>query len=91
MSEPSRPIGLRTGRLPGNVATHDEAWIGHAHVTPTQLTAEVDRSALDGAELELFGVAERSIRKLSGPTTVTFPLQQGLPKSAWLWLKRGTT
>jgi hypothetical protein len=69
----------------------DEGWIGHVHVTPTQLTAEVDGIAVEGAELELFGVAERGAQSLEGPTTVTFSLQQGLPKSAWLWLKRGTS
>jgi Putative DNA-binding domain len=65
------------------------AWIGSVHVTATQLSAEVQGSDVEGTELELFGVADRSQRRLDGPGTVIFPLSDGLPPSAWLWLKRG--
>jgi len=65
------------------------AWIGGVHVTATQLSAEVQGTAVAGAELELFGLADRSQRRLDGPGTVTYLLSDGLPASAWLWLKRG--
>lgn len=65
------------------------AWIGSVHVTATELTAEVLGTAVAGAELELFGTTDRSQRRLDGPGTITFPLSDGLPASAWLWLKRG--
>lgn len=68
----------------------DEAWIGAVHVTPTQITADVRGDAVHGAEMELFGVSDRSAQQLNGPGTVTFPLRDGLPGSAWLWLKRGS-
>lgn len=63
--------------------------IGHVHVTPTQLSAEIKGDDLTGAILELNGTEGRSATELSGPGTVTFPLPGGLPGSAWLWLKRG--
>ncbi len=65
------------------------AWIGSVHVTATELTAEVLGTAVAGAELELFGTTDRSQRQLDRPGTVTFALSDGLPPSAWLWLKRG--
>jgi hypothetical protein len=68
----------------------NEAWIGNVHVTPTQVTAAVHGSAVKGCELELFGVSDRSAQRLDGAGTVTFPVSNGLPKSAWLWLKRGS-
>ncbi len=65
-------------------------WIGTVHVTATHLSAEVRGTAVAGAELELFGVADRSQQQLDGPATVSFALSSGLPASAWLWLKRRT-
>jgi hypothetical protein len=69
----------------------DTAWIGRVRVTPTQLAVEVHGTAVDGAELELNGVTGRSTQPLTGPGTVVFPLERGLPASAWIWLKRDTT
>lgn len=68
-----------------------DAWLGRVHVTPTQLVVAVEGSRVNGAELELFGVSERSSRWLEAAGEATFPLAQGLPAHAWLWLKRGTT
>jgi hypothetical protein len=53
-----------------------------------------DLSAPDGcnveeADLELYGVSERCVRRLSAAGPVTF--SQGLPAHAWLWLKRGAS
>ncbi|MFJ2399439.1 helix-turn-helix domain-containing protein [Streptomyces sp. NPDC087843] len=67
------------------------AWLGRVHVTPTQLVVAVEGSHVNGAELELFGESGRSSRRLEAAGEVTFPLAQGLPAHAWLWLKRGTT
>lgn len=82
------------GQPPGDLAllriVADEAWIGHVRVTATQVTAEIHGSAVAGAELELFGVSDRSHKRLDGPAEVTFSLRNGLPESAWLWLKRGS-
>jgi Putative DNA-binding domain len=68
----------------------DEAWIGAVHVSPTSLTANVHGNAVRGAQMELYGIADRSAQRLDGPGIVTFPLSDGLPASAWLWLKRGS-
>lgn len=67
-----------------------DAWIGHMHVTATQVTVEVHGDAVAGCELELYGVTDRTSQRLDGPGTVTFSLAHGLPDHAWLWLKRGT-
>jgi hypothetical protein len=69
----------------------DAAWIGPVHVTASQLTAEVCGIDVAGAELELFSESIRDTLRISGPGTVAFPLPSGLPSSAWLWLKRGTS
>jgi hypothetical protein len=69
----------------------DEAWIGNVHVTATQVGVQVHGTAVQGTELELFGTSDRSHRRLDGPGTVTFTVSNGLPKSAWLWLKRGSS
>jgi hypothetical protein len=74
---------LRFARLGG--------WIGRVHVTPTELTADVHGDRVTGCELELFGETSRSNRALTGPGTVAFNLDQGLPASAWLWLKQSTS
>ncbi|MEU9477127.1 ATP-binding protein [Streptomyces sp. NPDC048191] len=69
----------------------NDAWVGRVHVTPTQLVVTVEGDRVVGAELELFGVSGRSSYRLDAAGDVTFPLAQGLPAHAWLWLKRGTT
>jgi Putative DNA-binding domain len=74
---------LRFARLDG--------WIGRVHVTPAELTADVCGSRIAGCELELYGESDRSSRRLAGPGAVVFPLDLGLPASAWLWLKQGTS
>lgn len=73
---------LRFARLDG--------WIGHVHVTPTELTADVHGDGVSGCELELFGETGRGSLRLAGPGPVALPLDRGLPASAWLWLKQGT-
>jgi len=82
------------GQPPSELAllrvAEDGAWIGNVHVTPTQVTAEVHGTAVQGTEMELFGVSDRSAQQLNGPGTVTFPVNNGLPNSAWLWLNRGS-
>jgi hypothetical protein len=60
------------------------------HVTPTQLTADIHGADVAGAELELSGMTDRDTRRVGGPGTGAFLLQNGLPDDAWLWLKRGT-
>lgn len=74
---------LRFARLDG--------WIGHMHVTPTELTADINGDAAAGCELELFGETGRCSLRLAGPGPVAIPLDRGLPASAWLWLKHGTS
>lgn len=74
---------LRFARLGG--------WIGRVHVTPTELTADIHGDRVADCELELFGETSRSSHLLRGPGTVAFTLDQGLPASAWLWLKQGTS
>ena len=82
------------GQPPNELAllrvAEDKAWIGNVHVTATQLTASVHGTDVLGTQLELFGVSDRRTERLEEPGTVTFPLSDGLPKSAWLWLKRGS-
>jgi hypothetical protein len=74
---------LRFARLDG--------WIGRVHVTPAELTADVRGSRVSGCELELYGEADRGSRSLAAAGTVGFALDRGLPASAWLWLKQGTS
>ena len=68
-----------------------EGWIGRVHVTPAELTADVRGSRVADCELELYGEADRGSRRLTGVGPVAFALDRGLPASAWLWLKRGTS
>lgn len=83
------------GQPPNELAllrfAEDKAWIGDVHVTATQLTANIQGSRVRGTCLELFGESNRRAQLLTKRGTVTFPLSNGLPKSAWLWLKRGAT
>jgi hypothetical protein len=58
------------------------AWIRKVHVTATQLNAGVQGTAVEGAELELFGLADRSQQRLDGPDTITHLLSEGLSASA---------
>jgi len=74
---------LRFARLDG--------WIGRVHVTPAELTVDIRGSRVAGCELELYGEADRSSCGLAGAGAVAFPLDRGLPASAWLWLKQGTS
>jgi hypothetical protein len=67
------------------------AWIGHVHVMPTELTVEIHGAGAAGCELELFGEADRFSRRLAGPGVFALSLGRGLPASAWLWLKQGTS
>jgi hypothetical protein len=71
--------------------TRLDGWVGRVHVTPAELTADVRGGRVAGCELELYGEAGRSSYRLAGPGTVAFPLDNGLPASAWLWLKQGTS
>jgi hypothetical protein len=69
----------------------DEAgWLDRIRVGPGEVSVAVAGNQVQGSELELFGTVSRSTRQLDGPGTVTFPLDQGLPTNAWLWLKRDT-
>jgi hypothetical protein len=83
-----------TGQPPSELAmlriAEDHAWIGNVHVTATQLTADIHGNKVRGSSLELFGESDRHTRLLKKRGTVTIPLKDGLPKSAWLWLKRGS-
>lgn len=80
------------GQPPNEVAllrtAETEAWIGHVHVTATVVEADIRGDEAGGAELELYGVSDRAHKRLDGPGTVVFPVADGLPASAWLWLKR---
>lgn len=80
------------GQPPNEVAllrmAETEAWLGHVHVTATMAEADVHGDNVAGAELELYGVSDRGHTLLDGPGTVAFPVAEGLPASAWLWLKR---
>jgi hypothetical protein len=68
-----------------------DGWIGHVHVTPTELTVDIHGGRVAGSELELFGEAGRCSLRLAGSGPVALRLDRGLPASAWLWLKRGTS
>jgi hypothetical protein len=67
-----------------------DGWIGHVQVTPTELTVDINGGG-GGSDLELFGEAGRCGLKLASPGPVALRLDRGLPASAWLWLKRGTS
>ena len=67
-----------------------EGWIGPVHISPTEMTVDIEGDTVAGSELELYGTTGRTARNLDGPGTVVFPLASGLPEHAWLWLKRGT-
>jgi Putative DNA-binding domain len=67
-----------------------EAWLGPVRVSPTELAIEVMGHDVAGARLELFGAADRSEREITAAGTTVFPLPDGLPENAWLWLKRDT-
>ena len=80
------------GQPPNEVAllriAETAAWIGHVHVTATMVEADIHGDDAGGAELEFYGISDRDHRRLGGPGTVAFPVADGLPASAWLWLKR---
>src|SRR5262249_12453846 len=60
------------------------------HVTATQLSVEVHGTAVQGCELELYGVTGRHTLRLDQPGTTVISSEAGLPGAARLWLKRGT-
>ncbi|MFD4553482.1 helix-turn-helix domain-containing protein [Streptomyces sp. NPDC058469] len=66
------------------------AWIAGVHITATELTVSVEGDAVQGTDLELYGVEERTVRRLDAAGPITIALANGLPTHAWLWLKRGT-
>lgn len=49
----------------------------------------VGGTSLDECYLELNGVEHRQVIQIGKPRRVSFPLPQGLPSDAWLWLKDG--
>jgi Putative DNA-binding domain len=82
-------------RLPVPLATiriaDSRGWIDQVHVAATEATVAVHGDGVAGGELELYGATGSVSQPLDGPGTVTFPLVDGLPQDAWLWLKHGTT
>ncbi|MCX4745197.1 ATP-binding protein [Kitasatospora sp. NBC_01287] len=66
------------------------AQLGGVHITATELKVAVEGDDVHGTDLELYGVEQRRVERLDGPSVVVIPLPSGLPSHAWLWLKRGT-
>lgn len=67
-------------------------WLGPIHVTPTELTVEIEGHDVKRATLEFFSPTHRARLAIDGPGVMRVPLHEGLPTSnTWLWLTEGTS
>lgn len=67
-----------------------EAWLGSIRISTKEMVVEIHGDEVKGARLELSGPVNRTESEIEAPGTVVIPLSNGLPKNAWLWIKRGT-
>jgi len=66
------------------------ARIRRVRIRAASLDVWIGGRSLESCRLELNGVEYRQVIEVSKSSRITFPLPEGLPSDAWLWLKSGT-